>query len=54
MTTDRESGTVCSSGKPPNAFGLEERAMGREYTMQVVEETHEFWQQLVAKGQRTV
>ena len=41
-------------GKPPNAFGLEERAMDKSYTMAVVKETHAFWQQLVAKGMKTV
>ena len=31
-------------GKPPNAFGLDERAMDKAYTMEVVKETHDFWQ----------
>ena len=41
-------------GKPENKFGMEERAMGREYTMAVVQETHEFWRKLTSSGQKTV
>ena len=41
-------------GKPPNSFGLEERAMDREYTMGVIAETHEFWKSLTATGAKTV
>ena len=41
-------------GKPKNTFGLEEKAMDKEYTMGVVEETHVFWQNLMTKGQTTV
>lgn len=41
-------------GKPQNTFGLEEKALGREYTMQVINETHTFWQQLIATGNKTV
>ena len=41
-------------GKPMNQFGLEEKAMGREYTMAVVQETHEFWRKLTSSGQKTV
>ena len=41
-------------GKPPNTFGLHERAMDRAYAVQTVEETHQFWKQLVSKGQKTV
>ena len=43
-----------TDGKPPNEFGLEERAMDKAYTMRVVEETHVFWKQLIEKGLRTV
>ena len=41
-------------GKPKNTFGLEEKALGREYTMQVINETHTFWQDLIATGAKTV
>ena len=41
-------------GKPQNAFGMEEKAMPRDYTMAVVQETHEFWKKLTEKGQNTV
>ena len=41
-------------GKPENKFGMEERAMGREYTMAIVQETHEFWRKLTSSGQKTV
>ena len=41
-------------GKPPNEFGLGERAMDKAYTMQVVQETHLFWQQLIKDGRKTV
>ena len=41
-------------GKPENQFGLEERAMGKEYAMNVVNETHEFWKKLTATGAKTV
>ena len=39
-------------GKPENKFGMEERAMGREYAMAIVQETHEFWRKLTARGRR--
>ena len=29
-------------GKPMNQFGLEERALSRDYTMEVIQETHAF------------
>ena len=35
-------------GKPMNQFGLEEKALGKEYTMGVIKETHEFWKKLTA------
>jgi len=41
-------------GKPENTFGLEERAMDKAYTMAVVEETHQFWQNLINQGRKTV
>lgn len=41
-------------GKQPNAFGLEERALDKAYTMRVVDETHQFWQRLIDGGQKTV
>ncbi|KAK3260041.1 hypothetical protein CYMTET_30987 [Cymbomonas tetramitiformis] len=30
-------------GKPENSFGLEEKAMPKEYAMKVIAETHELW-----------
>jgi len=41
-------------GKPENSFGLEGKAMGREYTLGVIQETHDFWKKLTASGSRTV
>ena len=41
-------------GKPQNSFGLNEKAVGKEYTMRVIEETHQFWQKLTATGAKTV
>ena len=41
-------------GKPVNQFGLGEKAQNREYTMQVIQETHEFWKKLTATGAKTV
>ena len=41
-------------GKPMNEFGLEERALNKEYTMGVIKETHEFWKKLTATGAKTV
>ena len=41
-------------GKPKNEFGLDEKALDKAYTLAVVEETHEFWKGLIAKGLKTV
>jgi inorganic pyrophosphatase len=41
-------------GKPENKFGLDEKALGRDYTMQVVQETHDFWKRLTSSGAKTV
>ncbi|EOD18892.1 inorganic pyrophosphatase [Emiliania huxleyi CCMP1516] len=41
-------------GKPQNEFGLDEKAVGREYTLKVIAETHEFWKRLTASGAKTV
>jgi inorganic pyrophosphatase len=41
-------------GKPQNEFGLEEKAMGKEYTMRVIGETHDFWKKLVGTGRHEV
>jgi len=41
-------------GKPQNKFGLEERALDRAYTLNVIAETHEFWKKLTSTGQKTV
>ena len=43
-----------ADGKPQNTFGMDEKAMNREYTMEVVQETNEFWKKLTEKGQKTV
>jgi inorganic pyrophosphatase len=37
-------------GKPLNAFALDEQALGVADTMAIVQETHEQWRQLRAKG----
>ena len=34
-------------GKPPNVFGLNEEFMNRSYTMEVIKECHEAWEQLI-------
>jgi len=34
-------------GKPANKFGLDEKCMPLDYTMEVVEETHGFWKKLM-------
>merc|ERR1711988_328647 len=34
-------------GKPPNVFGLDEKFMNAQYTMHVIEETHNAWKTLV-------
>ena len=41
-------------GKPQNQFGLEEKALDRAYTLEVIAETHEFWKTLTSTGQKTV
>jgi len=41
-------------GKPMNEFGLEEKAVGKEYTLNVIKETHDFWKKLTASGAKTV
>ena len=35
-------------GKPPNVFGLGEQFMNKEYTLNVIHETHEAWKNLVS------
>lgn len=40
--------------QPPNMFGLDEKAMGKEFTMKIVAETHQFWQQFIESGKKTV
>jgi len=35
-------------GKPLNAFGFEEKALGKAHAMEVIAETHEAWKKLVA------
>lgn len=35
-------------GKPPNVFGLQERFMDKEYTMAVINECHQAWEELVS------
>jgi len=41
-------------GKPQNRFALDEKALPRDYTMQVIQETHEFWKKLTLSGATTV
>jgi inorganic pyrophosphatase len=41
-------------GKPENQFGLEERALDREYALTVINETHSFWKALTRDGTTTV
>ena len=41
-------------GKPMNQFALEEKAMGREYALKTINETHDFWKKLTATGAKTV
>merc|ERR1719502_2019439 len=36
-------------GKPINAFGHDETAMGKDYTVAVIEETHKHWKALKNK-----
>jgi inorganic pyrophosphatase len=33
-------------GKPQNKFGLDDKCMNREYTLAVIEETHDFYNNL--------
>merc|ERR1711918_37820 len=33
-------------GKPANKFGLDDKCMNKAYTMQVIDETHEFYNKL--------
>jgi inorganic pyrophosphatase len=35
-------------GKPPNVFGLDERFMDKEYAMQVIDECHVAWEELIS------
>ena len=35
-------------GKPPNVFGLQERFMNKQYAMNVIEECHEAWKELLS------
>lgn len=41
-------------GKPMNEFALQEKAMDKQYTMAVIEETHQFWKKLTDSGAKTV
>lgn len=41
-------------GKPMNEFGLQEKALNRDYTLKTIAETHEFWKRLTATGAKTV
>ena len=41
-------------GKPQNAFGMDEKAMPRDYALAVIQETHDFWKKLTAGGKKTV
>jgi len=44
---------VCT-GKEPNKFGLDEKIMPNKYAMQVIAETHEFWNNLRRENKSTV
>lgn len=35
-------------GKPPNVFGLDEKFMNKGYAMEVIEECHHAWEQLIS------
>lgn len=35
-------------GKPPNKFALDEKFMGKDYAVKVIEECHHFWEQLMS------
>eukprot|EP00897_Mesotaenium_endlicherianum_P003899 jgi/Mesen1/3537/ME000198S02736 len=37
-------------GKPENKFALQEKAMGREYTLRMIAETHTFWKAMVQRA----
>jgi len=41
-------------GKPENTFGLDERALDREYALNVINETHGFWKSLTSDGTKEV
>jgi inorganic pyrophosphatase len=35
-------------GKPPNVFGLDEKFMNKKYALEVIEECHHAWEQLIS------
>jgi inorganic pyrophosphatase len=35
-------------GKPPNVFGLDEKFMNKQYTLEVIAECHHAWEQLIS------
>jgi inorganic pyrophosphatase len=35
-------------GKPPNVFGLDERFMPKSYALEVIQECHEAWEELIS------
>jgi len=39
-------------GKPPNVFGLEERAMNKAYAMKVIAECHQSWKELISHEEK--
>jgi inorganic pyrophosphatase len=41
-------------GKPPNIFGLNEEFMNKEYTMKVIEECHNAWEELMAGNKERI
>jgi inorganic pyrophosphatase len=35
-------------GKPPNVFGLDEKFMGKAYALEIIQECHHSWEELLA------
>jgi len=43
-----------ADGKPENKFGFGERALDREFALNTIDQTHQFWKSLTLSGQKTV
>lgn len=39
-------------GKPPNVFGLDEKAMNKAYAMKVIDECHQAWKNLASRDEK--